>query len=74
MSIGPLVMVRRRLSEHYEAERATHQQLAEACRYIGRGYGRLGGYVRSIKRKIREAHDEAHRKSRKRYARTKVCR
>src|SRR6185295_6726562 len=35
---------------------------AEACRYIGRGYGRLGGYVRSIKRKIREAHDEAHRK------------
>ena len=48
--------------EHYAAERATHQQLAEACRYIGRGYGRLGGYVRSIKRKIREAHDEAHRK------------
>ena len=48
--------------EHYAAERAAHQQLAEACRYIGRGYGRLGGYVRSIKRKIREAHDEAHRK------------
>ena len=48
--------------EHYEAQRATHEHLAEACRYIGRGYGRLGGYVRSIKRKIREAHDEAHRK------------
>ena len=48
--------------EHYAAERAAHQQLAEACRYIGGGYGRLGGYVRSIKRKMREAHDEAHRK------------
>ena len=32
--------------EHYEAERAAHEHLAEACRYIGGGYGRLGGYVR----------------------------
>ena len=47
---------------HSEAQRATHEHLADACRYIGGGYGRLGGYVRSIKRKMREAHDEAHQK------------
>ena len=47
---------------HSEEQRATHEHLADACRYIGGGYGRLGGYVRSIKRKMREAHDEAHQK------------
>lgn len=48
--------------EHFAAEHAALERLAEACRQIGGGYGRLSGYVRSIKRKMREAHDEAHRK------------
>src|SRR5262249_13008220 len=31
------------------------------CQFIGGAYGRLSGHVGSIKRKMRDAHDDAHR-------------
>lgn len=47
--------------EHYLQERLQHERLADACRFIGGAYGRLSAHVGSIKRKMRDAHDDAHR-------------
>lgn len=48
--------------EHYRTEHVKHTRLVSALDDIAGGYGRLSEDVRSIKRKIREAHDEAHEK------------
>ena len=46
--------------EHYRAEDACCLSLAEAYRFIGRAYGRLADNVGSVKRHMRDAHDNAH--------------
>jgi hypothetical protein len=47
--------------DHYQRERLIHEKLADACSFIGGAYQRLSGHVGSIKRKMRDAHDDAHR-------------
>jgi hypothetical protein len=47
--------------DHYRDERAHHENLIDAIRFVSGGYSRLSGHIGSIKRKMREAHDEAHR-------------
>jgi hypothetical protein len=47
--------------DHYRRERLQHERLAHACQFIGGAFGRLTDHIGSIKRKMREAHDDAHR-------------
>ena len=46
--------------EHYRNEHFLHETLIEAMRFVSGGYARLGENFRTIKRKMREANDEAH--------------
>ena len=46
--------------QHYRDEHSLHQNLIEAMRFVSGGYTRLSENFRTIKRKMREAHDDAH--------------
>ena len=47
-------------AEHYRNEHFLHETLIEAMRFVSGGYARLGENFRTIKRRMREANDEAH--------------
>ena len=48
--------------DHYRKERIAHDTVVDAGKAVADGAGRLGEFMGSTKGRMRQAHDEAHRK------------